>query len=147
MSLCKNEITDTLRKLLNDWLIEKDDQPFTVRDVSSDFEAIPELSGVNLTKAISNELIRHRSSNRLVCVGKEDNPIGRPSFVYRQRWCNHTLDILKRELLESKFEVRKGEVRIFVYGCGMLRILKGFNVTVKKNAAELIDYHLKKISK
>lgn len=145
MCLPKNEHTDYTRSLINDWLIKRDETPFSVRDICNHLRTVFDFGDVDLTKAVSNELLRHKKSKRLIDVGEDEAHIGRPAKLYKQVWCNETLAVLRLDILESKIEAKAGVVRIYVYGMGMVRILKPFNVSVtKKNVREMVDYHLMK---
>lgn len=89
MSKKQNSITPFLRQCVNLWLAGWTKPEFTVTDVSTGlYQAHTAFIDVDMTKAISNELVRLETRHKLVSrrgvKGVDGSGIGRPPRVYRK---------------------------------------------------------------
>lgn len=84
-----NQVTPYVRSCVNLWLAGSTLKEFTVSELIQDLEGQHEtLQGVDLCKAISNELIRletqHKLLSRKGVKGFDGCGMGRPPRVYRR---------------------------------------------------------------
>lgn len=85
-----NPATPYVRQCVNLWLAQTTMHEFTVSEVSSGIEDKHEaLEGVDLSKSVSNELVRHETLGLLISrkgvKGVDGCGTGRPPRVYRKR--------------------------------------------------------------
>lgn len=92
-----NQCTNQIRQLVTHWLARTTLKEFTVIDITCDLSRQTEsLKVVDLTKAVSNDLIRRQSSGMLSSRSGSaddmvlDKPVraGRPARLYWRKWKN-----------------------------------------------------------
>lgn len=81
--------TPYLRKCVNEWLANSKTNEFHVNDISYELtEKYDDLIDLDITKAVSNELIRlerhHKLTSRKGIKGVDSSGVGRPPRVYKK---------------------------------------------------------------
>jgi hypothetical protein len=145
MAKVQNQVTPYIRSVLKLWLADIQQQEFTVYDACQYMNENHPLSGIDLTKAVSNELIRLKDMGKIECVGDQPMPLGRPVRLYKKRYCQDTLSLLSSHKTSRKLVLDCGRASLFLYGLGMVPILKGLKVNSMVNGLELLDHHLQKV--
>ena len=85
-----NKETILIRNIVSGWLNRVNPDTFTVPIILSDVGSLLKESfrDLDLSKALSNELIRREQDGWLICVGRDIVGLGRPPKVYKQRYRN-----------------------------------------------------------
>lgn len=85
-----NPETYTIRQYITNWLTRTNVLTFTVPLLMRELESLLEpYKGCDLSKQISNDLIRREQCGMLVSEVGEPHGVGRPPRVYKQRWRMH----------------------------------------------------------
>lgn len=96
----KNEITPFVRQCIALWIAGVGNVSFSVADVVSGlYESHPSLDGIDVSKAVSNELVRLEHVGKLSShVGSVEDGcgFGRPPRVYVKRYCMTSIEKLTR---------------------------------------------------
>jgi hypothetical protein len=97
--------TDYLRQCIG-LCVAGMDSPFTVTQIVSLLNERHKFIGVDVSKAVSNELQRLQKhcmlESRLGVKGDDQYLVGRPPRVFNKVYCQRSLDVIRRRVVVDK---------------------------------------------
>lgn len=139
-----NAVTPFVRQCVKLWVAENQHlEYFTVTDICNDiYSQHSVLQEIDLTKAVSNELIRLKTIGLIKDVGVFSNPIGRPAKAYELMWCGHSRHVVNSPHAElTMLRVVAGIGKVFVRGQGYVSVFPSHKVHRLDALKTLVEYH------
>ena len=142
MSKPQNEITPFIRQCMALWFAENRTGDISVIDICQSLRGKHAvLADIDLTKAVSNELLRYEVLGAIEQIDVKKPATGRPAKLYKRRYCKITLGVMSEPVELNMLRYEDGKAELFVRGQGYKHILCGYKLGRIDGVRTLIKHH------